>query len=144
MQRSRVRPLHAVLVAAAVVSAAVLGAALDHVLIAQQPGIKRTILQRTDDPAAPATYEAVMAVAEIAAGVSAGKHRHSGVELAYILEGSLIVEREGQPPVTVKAGQAFKNEAGVHDAKNPGTKPVKILAVYLVEKGKPLAEPVKP
>ena len=144
MQRIRVRPFGVVLVAGAVMSAAILGAALDHALIAQQPGIKRTILLRTDDPAAPTTHEAVMAVAEIAPGASAGKHRHYGIELAYVLEGSLIVERDGQPPVTVTAGQAFKNEAGVHDAKNPGTKAVKILAVYLVEKGKPLGEPVKP
>ena len=144
MQRGRVRPLRAALLAGVVLSAALLGASLDHLLFAQQPGIKRTILQRADDPAAPATHEAVMAVAEIAPGASAGKHRHYGIELAYVLEGSLIVERDGQPPVTVTAGQAFKNEAGVHDAKNPGTKAVKILAVYLVEKGKPLGEPVKP
>jgi hypothetical protein len=30
----------------------------------------------------------------------------------------------------------------VHNARNPGTKPVKILAVYIVEKGKPMAESV--
>jgi hypothetical protein len=28
----------------------------------------------------------------------------------------------------------------VHNAKNTGAAPVKILAVYIVEKGKPLAE----
>ena len=143
MHRPRIKSSSVVLFASALV-AAMLGATLDHLLFAQQPGIKRTILLRADDPAAPATHEAVMAVAEIAPGASAGKHRHYGIELAYVLEGSLIVERDGQPPVTVTAGQAFKNEAGVHDAKNPGTKAVKILAVYLVEKGKPLGEPVKP
>ena len=144
MQRGRVRPLRAALLAGVVLSAALLGASLDHLLFAQQPGIKRTILLRADDPAAPATHEAVMAVAEIAPGASAGKHRHSGIELGYVLEGSVIVEREGQAPVTLIAGEAFKNDAGIHNAKNPGTKPVKILAVYLVEKGKPLAEPVPP
>jgi len=30
----------------------------------------------------------------------------------------------------------------VHNAKNLGKAPVKILTVYIVEKGKPLAEPV--
>jgi len=29
----------------------------------------------------------------------------------------------------------------VHDAKGVGDKPVKVLATYLVEKGKPLATP---
>lgn len=119
------------------------GVAVDRVAFAQQPtpGIKRTILQRADEPGA-SNYEAVMAVAEIAPGASSGRHRHPGIELAYILEGSMIVERDGQPPVTVKAGDALKNEAAVHNAKNIGKTPVKILAVYLVEKGKPMAEPV--
>jgi quercetin dioxygenase-like cupin family protein len=117
------------------------GIGVDHVALAQQPGIKRTILLRADDPGS-ANYEAVMAIAEIAPGAMSGRHRHPGIEVAYILEGSVIIEREGQPPVTVNAGETIKNDAAVHNARNPGTKPVKILAVYLVEKGKPMAEPV--
>jgi quercetin dioxygenase-like cupin family protein len=119
----------------------VFGVGVDRIAFAQQPGIKRTILLRADDPANPA-YEAVLGVAEIAPGVSAGKHRHHGIELGYVLEGSVIVEPEGRPAATLTAGQAFKNDAGVHNARNPGRTPVRILAVYLVEKGKPLAEPV--
>jgi quercetin dioxygenase-like cupin family protein len=117
------------------------GIVVDHVAFAQQPGIKRTVLLRTDEPGAPA-YEAIMGVAEIAPNASSGKHRHPGIELAYVLEGSVVVEREGRAPVTVNAGEAFKNDAEIHNAKNIGSKPVKILAVYLVEKGKPLAVPV--
>ncbi len=119
------------------------GIAVDRVAFAQQPsnGIKRTVLQRADEPGA-ANYEAVMALAEIAPGASSGRHRHPGIELAYVLQGSLLLEREGQPPVTVKAGEALKNEAAIHNAKNTGKTPVKILAVYLVEKGKPMAESV--
>jgi quercetin dioxygenase-like cupin family protein len=118
-----------------------IGVTVDRVAFAQQAGIKRTILQRADEPGA-ANYEAVMAVAEIAPGAMSGKHRHPGIELAYILEGSVVIEREGQPPVSLKAGEALKNDAQVHNARNTGTVPVKILAVYLVEKGKPMAEPV--
>jgi len=117
------------------------GIAVDRVAFAQQPGIKRTILLRADDPGS-ANYEAVMAIAEIAPGAMSGRHRHPGIEVAYILDGSVIIERDGQAPVTVNAGETIKNEAAVHNARNPGTKPVKILAVYLVEKGKPMAEPV--
>jgi hypothetical protein len=29
-----------------------------------------------------------------------------------------------------------------HDARNTGTQPVKLAAIYVVEKGKPLATPV--
>ncbi len=126
---------------AALLIGTVVGMGADHLLFAQQLGIKRTLLLRTDSPGNPA-YEAVMAVAEIAPGVSAGKHRHNGIEIGYVLEGSARLEHDGQPPLVVTAGQAFKNEPGVHDAKNTGKGPLKILAVYLVEKGKPLSEPV--
>ena len=126
----------------ALVGAAAIGAGLDRVALAQQPGIKRTILLRTDDPGAPA-YEAVMGIAEIAPGAMAGRHRHPGIEIGYILEGSVTLEHEGQPAKALKAGDSFKNDPGVHNAKNTGTTPVRILAVYLVQKGKPLAEPVR-
>jgi len=123
------------------IGAAAIGAGVDRLALAQQPAIKRTILLRTDDPGSP-TYEAVMGIAEIAPGAMAGRHRHPGIEIGYVLEGSVTLEHEGQPAKTLKAGDSFKNEPGVHNAKNTGTTAVKILAIYLVEKGKPLAEPV--
>jgi quercetin dioxygenase-like cupin family protein len=123
------------------VGAAAIGAGLDRLALAQQPGIKRTILLRTDEPRST-THEAVMGVAEIAPGAMAGRHRHPGIEIGYILEGSVTLEHEGEPAKALKAGDSFKNEPGVHNARNTGTTPVKILAIYLVEKGKPLAEPV--
>lgn len=125
----------------ALVGAAGVGATMDRLAFAQQPGIKRTILLRTDEPGSQ-THEAVMGVAEIAPGAMAGKHRHPGIEIGYILEGSVTLEHEGEPAKQLKAGDAFKNEPGVHNARNTGTVPVKILAIYLVEKGKPIAEPV--
>jgi len=123
------------------VSAAAVGAGADRLALAQQPGIKRTILLRTDEPGNPA-YEAVMGVAEIAPGAMAARHRHPGIEIGYVLDGSVTLEHEGQPAKALKAGDAFKNEPGVHNARKTSTKPVKILAIYLVEKGKPLAEPI--
>jgi quercetin dioxygenase-like cupin family protein len=129
------------LVVVAVLVGGVIGIGVDRVAFAQQPGIKRTILLRADDPAGP-TYEAVMGVAEIPPGASSGRHRHNGIEVGYVLEGSVIIEHSGEPAATYAAGQAFENPGGVHNARNPGKRPVKILAVYIVEKGKPLAEPV--
>jgi quercetin dioxygenase-like cupin family protein len=128
------------LLVTALLTGAMIGLGVDRAIGAQQSGIKRTILLRTDEPGST-THEAVMGIAEIAPGASAGRHRHYGIEIGYVLEGSVVLESEGRPAVTVKAGDSFKND-GVHNAKNTGDKPVKILAVYLVEKGKPLAEPV--
>ena len=121
----------------------VLGLGVDHVAFArQQPGIKRTILQRQDDPGSP-KYEAVMGISEIPPGGTSGKHRHPGIELAYVLDGAVELVHEGKPPVTVKAGEATMNTpGGIHTATNRGTVPVKILTVYIVEKGKPMAETI--
>ena len=142
MNRAQTRPtLRTVVVIALLVCGAAIGAGVERIALAQQPGIKRTILLRTDEPGAP-TYEAVMGVAEIAPGAMAGKHRHPGVEIGYVLEGSVTLEHEGEPTRVLKAGDSFNNGPGVHNARNTGTAPVKILAVYLVEKGKPIAEPV--
>ena len=135
------RTLRTVTIIALLPCGAALGAGVDRLALSQQPGIKRTILLRTDEPGAP-TYEAVMGIAEIAPGAMAGKHRHPGIEIGYVIEGSVTLEHDGEPAKTLKPGDSFKNDPGIHNATNTGTTPVKILAVYLVEKGKPLAEPV--
>ena len=104
-------------------------------------GIQRTILQRTD---LEGGREAVLGLAVIAPGVSAGKHTHPGVETGYVIEGAASLEVEGQEPRIVRAGDSYLIPAGkVHDARTVGSSPVKVLATYIVEKGKPIAVPVK-
>ncbi len=111
-------------------------------LQAQQPGFTRALLQK-GDISAPGR-EAVQVRAEFDPGVAAGKHTHPGEELGYILEGTLVVEMEGKPPVTLNAGDYFFVPAGtVHDGRNVGSGKAKVLATYVVEKGKPIATPAK-
>jgi quercetin dioxygenase-like cupin family protein len=44
----------------------------------------------------------------------------------------------------LKAGETFFIPAGVvHDGRNTGTAPAKVLATYVVEKGKPVASPAQ-
>jgi quercetin dioxygenase-like cupin family protein len=110
-------------------------------LSAQPTGFKRTVLQQAD--LSVPGREAVTAIAEIPPGVSAGRHTHPGEEVGYVLDGTVVVEQDGKPPVTLNAGKTFLIPAGtVHNATNPGSTPVRILATYIVEKGKPLATPV--
>jgi quercetin dioxygenase-like cupin family protein len=112
------------------------------VLNAQQPGFKRVELQRHD--IGTPGHEAVQARGELAPGAAAPKHTHPGEEVAYVLEGQVSLEVEGKPPATLQAGDVFFIPAGtVHSAKNVGSTPAKILSTYIVEKGKPLATPVK-
>ena len=109
--------------------------------IAQAPGIKRTLLQRGD---VTADREVILGQAEIAPGSSAGRHTHFGVETGYVLEGSVSIEIEGEVPKLLKAGDSYFIPAGkVHDAKTVGDVPTKVLATYVVEKGKPLATPAQ-
>lgn len=113
-----------------------------HVARAQQPGIKRTDLQR-HDLSAPGR-EAVQVRVEFAPGVSFPKHTHPGEEIIYVLEGSLEYQVEGKAPVTLKAGDVLFIPAGtVHSAKNVGSGNGAELATYVVEKGKPLVVPAK-
>jgi quercetin dioxygenase-like cupin family protein len=130
-------------ICAALIAGVAAGISLDRTLLAQQAGLTRTVLQRVDDPAS-AKHEAVMVAVEIQPGANAGLHRHPGVEIGYVLDGTVIIEHAGRQPATKKAGEHFQiDAAAAHDAKNAGATPAKILAIYVVEKGKPLAEPVK-
>lgn len=55
---------------------------------------------------------------------------------------SFCAHFDGQAPRVVKAGESFVIPAGtVHDAHNAGNMPTKLIGVYVVEKGKPLATP---
>ena len=104
---------------------------------AQQPGVKRTDLQR-HDLGAPGR-EAVQVRVDLAPGVAFGNHTHPGEEIIYVLEGTLEYQIEGKPPVTLKAGDVLFIPAGtVHSAKNVGSGIGSEFATYIVEKGKPL------
>jgi quercetin dioxygenase-like cupin family protein len=108
------------------------------VAIAQQTGIKRTPLQKLDFPAG---YNTVTAIAEVPAGGASGRHTHPGAETGYVLEGELELVIDGQPPMKIKAGESYQiPEGAIHDAK-AGDKPFKVLGVYVVKAGEPLAKP---
>jgi len=122
-----------------VVAALALGAGA---LNAQQPGFKRIEVQDRD-LSIPGRH-AVQARAEFEPGAAIGRHTHPGEELSIVLEGTLVLEVDGQPARTVKAGESFFIPAGVvHAGKNPGNGKAVVFATYIVEKGKPVATPVK-
>ena len=109
---------------------------------AQQPGVKRTDLQR-HDLSVPGR-EVIQVRVDLDPGVAFPKHRHPGEEIIYVIEGSLEYEVEGKPPMTLKAGEVLFIPAGtIHAAKNVGSGNAAEIATYVVEKGKPLVELVK-
>ncbi len=110
------------------------------VAMAQAPGIKRTLLQKGD--AGGGEREVVMGLAEIPAGGAAGRHSHPGPETGYVLEGVALMEVDGEAPRVLKAGDSYFIPAGrIHDARAHGAVATRVLATYVVEKGKPLSTP---
>jgi quercetin dioxygenase-like cupin family protein len=129
-------PPRSLVLSVGIVAGSILGIGVDRLALAQHT---RTILLTTDAPGG-VTHQAILGISELAVGASSGRHRHFGVEIGYVLEGSMFLEHDGRPTVELKAGDTFRVD-GAHNATNRNRAPVKVLAVFLVEKGKPLAEP---
>ena len=123
-------------------SAILAGAALvaTGALFAQSSGLTRTLVGKAD--VSVPGREAVVAKVEVAAGGRAGRHTHPGDEISYVTDGEVELLVDGQAPRTVKAGESFVIPAGtVHDAHNASSAPARLIGVYVVDKGKPLASP---
>ena len=110
---------------------------------ADQPaGFSRKIL--LDQDLATAGKHGAIALIEFKPGGVAPKHFHPGEEFLYVLEGSVRIEIDGQAPRDLKPGDTLIIPSGVpHLGRNLGPAPAKILSTFFLEKGQPLASPVK-
>jgi quercetin dioxygenase-like cupin family protein len=103
------------------------------------PGLKRTIITRTDGPMEG--YETVDVRVDLDAGTVVPRHTHPGVESSYVVEGVLELSVDGEGTRSLKAGDGFQVPTQrPHSGKN-GDKPTILAVTYVVEKGKPLASP---
>src|SRR4029434_5524460 len=89
----------------------------------------RTLLQ-TRDLSAPGRA-VVVAHVEFQPGAEIARHTHPGEETGYVLEGTLTLAIEGNPPVTLKAGDTYFIEAGRAHAARNGNTPAKVLETYI-------------
>jgi len=111
--------------------------------MAQQPTVQRKVLLTQDLPIPG--YQTVMATVELPPGTREGRHTHPGAAVVYIQEGTITFDHEGKPTMTYKAEDSFYIEAGkIHEGINNGTSPVKAVATFVVEKGKPLTTQAAP
>ena len=102
----------------------------------QPAPVKRTILQRSDVPGS--NLEIIYAAVEIAAGFKAGRHNHPGVTMGQVLEGDFWLHLDGQPEQVLHPGESLTiPDRAIHN-EGANEKPVKLIVVYVVEKGKPL------
>jgi quercetin dioxygenase-like cupin family protein len=108
------------------------------------PQPKRSILDRHDQSGVPGK-EIVIGTAELPAGTVIGWHTHNGDESGYVLKGDLVLKTQGKPDQVLKAGDHFFNPRGaVHSlSAAPGSQGGTAVSTWIVDKGKPLAEPVK-
>ena len=128
---------------AAPIALAIVGAALAQTGAPLQPSpVKRTPIGKADVPGS--NYEVITAMVELQPGFKTGRHSHPGTVMVQMLEGEFMLALDGQPEKIFSAGQSFEvPNSAIHNEGAAGTKPAKLIAVYVVEKGKPLVQPVK-
>ncbi len=107
----------------------------------QQPSpVKRTPLGKVDVPGS--NYEVVFGITELGPGFKAGRHSHPGLVLAYVLEGDFWYHIDGQTERIYKVGEALQlPDRAIHNEGAAGSNAVKVMAVFVVEKGQPLVQP---
>lgn len=79
-------------------------------------------------------------------GQSSPAHRHPGITIAYVLEGEIASKVGDGPERIYKVGEMFletPNQLHAVSRNASTTRPAKLLAVMLSEKGKPRTTPEK-
>ena len=134
MSKRRIRIVLAVAIATALAAPAL--------LVAQAPAVKRTVLLQHDLMNVP-NYQSALVLVEIPAGGREGRHTHAGTILVQVESGELTLDYDGKPTVTYKPGESFFVDPGkIHEGINKGTTPVRAIASFVTEKGKPLTTQV--
>ena len=108
----------------------------------QPAPVKRTVLGKVEVPGA--NYDVITAIVEIAPGFKAGRHNHPGTVQAQVLEGEFWYVLDGQPEKVAKAGEWLEiRNSAIHNEGALGSTPAKLIAIYTVERGKPLVAPAQ-
>jgi quercetin dioxygenase-like cupin family protein len=99
---------------------------------------QRVEQKRADLSGAP-NMEVIASIVEIKPGDSSNLHVHHGVEAFHVLQGALV-QAPGQAPSMLPTGLTSLNLRDVkHGAfKVVDDKPLKLVTVHIVDKGKPL------
>jgi quercetin dioxygenase-like cupin family protein len=101
--------------------------------------ITRKTLQTVDVPGS--SYQVIEAQVEIPAHTHVPRHTHPGTVVGYVLSGDYSIQLEGQPVRPVAPGESFVVPNGMVHEELAGAHAARVLAVFTVEKGKPLSSP---
>lgn len=107
-------------------------------------GGSKTVFQHDLPDVSTKGWAATVVEVTYAPGASSQAHRHPGITLAYVLEGQIRSKVGDGPEKTYAVGEMFietPNELHAVSGNASTTKPAKLLAVLLAEKGKALTTP---
>ena len=122
------------------------GAVLAQALIskAQTPGGRKVVFEHALPDLSLKDWTATAVEVSYAPGEVSAAHRHPGITIAYVLEGEVRSKVGDEPEKTYTVGQMFletPNQLHGVSGNASKTKPAKLLAVLLAEKGKQLTTP---
>lgn len=100
---------------------------------------KSDVLQRID--MLDTRYQMGLQKAVLAPNEVKARHMHTGPEVAYVLDGEIIITTDGQPEEQIRAGESFQHEAYAPHITTAGPQGATVLATWVVEKGKSFAVP---
>jgi quercetin dioxygenase-like cupin family protein len=121
-------------------------ALLAHALVsrAQNAGGRKVVFEHDLPDVNLKGWSATVVEVSYAPGEASAAHRHPGITIAYVLEGEIRSKVGDEPEKTYATGQMFLETPGQLHAVSgnaSATKPAKLLAVLLAEKGKQLTTP---
>jgi quercetin dioxygenase-like cupin family protein len=106
------------------------------------------------DPAAPLMTrdlagipgkEALVLTVEVGPGQASKPHRHNANVFVYVLQGTLIMQVKGGPPVTLHPGDTYyENPGDIHTVSQNAsrTEPARFLVFIVKDKGAPVTRAV--
>ena len=110
------------------------------------PGGTKLLFQHDIPDLAMKNWSATAVEVSYGPGESTPSHRHPGLTIAYVLEGEIRSKVGEEPERTYAAGQMFLETPGQLHAVSgnaSATRPARLLAVLLSEKGVPTTTTVK-
>lgn len=114
---------------------AVMAVPLAHATSAAPAAKDTVVLQRVPVPGTD--REMGMGIAEFPPNAAKPRHKATGPEVFYVLEGEVTVQIEGQPAHVVHAGESVQLPANVVHVTTAGPAGAKVVATWVWVPGKP-------
>jgi len=110
------------------------------------PGSRKPVFQHDLPDLTLKGWSVTVVEVQYAPGQSSVPHHHPGLTFAYVLEGEVVSKIGEEPERTYKTGEMFMetpNQVHAVSRNASTTKPARLLALLLTEKGATLTTPEK-